>query len=720
MSDRTQIINSAQQFAARGQVDRAIETWQSLLAEAPNDGNIFNTVGDLYLRKNDPAKAIDAYIQAGNIFEAGGFELKAIAVYKKIIKLDPRRFDIIEQVGDLHAKRGFQGNAVEDYLRVAQNHAAAGDARSAFLIYQKILRLDRENVKLRRKIAEELVKAGLRTEGAAELVSVGELLAEQQHPSEAAEFFSRALEVNPQETRALSHLSRMGLATLDPQQRFAQAEEDFREGRIDEAERTLKTLVEKEPENSLYRARLAALLVFRGDLSAAFSHYREAAKTAAAAGDIRQAESLLRDYLAVDPHLLSARQMLAEIYESAGRTDDAVSQYGAMAEELLSQRLGEEAKTVLSKMQRLSSDHPAVGALSQKINSMSGSVSVPPPGIPSNAPQQDQEAAEGLLTEAEVYLKYGLFDRALKLYREVLEVNPNHRLAHEKLKELYEAEGLLDQAAQEAQTLSRLYGQADPARAREYSQEAISLNPRGGPVGGNPDFLYKKPTETEVLGGTPQIADQLAEAEFYIGQGMTEEAKKILREILAAHPPSSPQVERARERLIEIEAREGPQKDAPAVLAETIREGKSPSGTKADPGTHFGLGAAYREMGLLSEAISELSQAVSEDSKMHEAAILLAQCQREKGMTRAAIEILQEVIADSRAAAPVLLSARYELADLLELTEKKNEALTLWREIASAAPDFRDAARRLEKLSGTLKAAPLPRKDASKKRISYL
>ena len=51
--DKSSIIKSAQKFAARGQIDKALAEWQKILDDNPSDGNVHNTVGDLHLKKND-------------------------------------------------------------------------------------------------------------------------------------------------------------------------------------------------------------------------------------------------------------------------------------------------------------------------------------------------------------------------------------------------------------------------------------------------------------------------------------------------------------------------------------------------------------------------------------------------------------------------------------------------------------------------------------------
>ena len=72
MKDKNSIINTAQKYASRGNIDSAITEYEKLLKNG-NDGNIQNTIGDLYLRKGSEAQAVEAFAKAADIFRKNGF-----------------------------------------------------------------------------------------------------------------------------------------------------------------------------------------------------------------------------------------------------------------------------------------------------------------------------------------------------------------------------------------------------------------------------------------------------------------------------------------------------------------------------------------------------------------------------------------------------------------------------------------------------------------------
>ena len=100
--DRSSVLKNAQLFASRGQFDAAIAEWKKLSTESPGDGSIFNSIGELYLKRNATNDAVTAFMQAAGAFRAEGATLKAIATYKKVLKLDPSKYDVFRYLGDLN------------------------------------------------------------------------------------------------------------------------------------------------------------------------------------------------------------------------------------------------------------------------------------------------------------------------------------------------------------------------------------------------------------------------------------------------------------------------------------------------------------------------------------------------------------------------------------------------------------------------------------------
>lgn len=122
-----------------------------------------------------------------------------------------------------------------------------------------------------------------------------------------------------------------------------------------------------------------------------------------------------------------------------------------------------------------------------------------------------------------------------------------------------------------------------------------------------------------------------------------------------------------------------------------------------DPETHYNLGVAFKEMGLLDEAIGELQkvcQSVDHGQsfpQIMQAYTWLAHCFVEKEVPEASFRWFQRalnVASDDSTRAAI----HYELASAYEMADRKNEALQHFMEVYTTNIDFRDVGERIRAL----------------------
>ncbi len=85
--ERDQLIAEAQREVQGGRFDRAIEIYANLHERFPNDTRLLLKLGDCYARSDDVQQALVTYRKVARQYEEQGFFLKAVAVYKQILKL---------------------------------------------------------------------------------------------------------------------------------------------------------------------------------------------------------------------------------------------------------------------------------------------------------------------------------------------------------------------------------------------------------------------------------------------------------------------------------------------------------------------------------------------------------------------------------------------------------------------------------------------------------
>jgi tetratricopeptide (TPR) repeat protein len=157
-------------------------------------------------------------------------------------------------------------------------------------------------------------------------------------------------------------------------------------------------------------------------------------------------------------------------------------------------------------------------------------------------------------------------------------------------------------------------------------------------------------------------------------------------------------------------AKSSPFGEEPGVdLAEMFGELKQDleSGTTTadeDPETHYNLGIAFREMGLLDEAIGELQKTCQAVDRGHpfpqvmQTYTWLAQCFLDKGVPEAAIRWYEKALQVPAIDEETRTALHYELAAAQESAGDKPSALKNFMEVYGRNIDYRDVAERIKAL----------------------
>jgi tetratricopeptide (TPR) repeat protein len=140
--------------------------------------------------------------------------------------------------------------------------------------------------------------------------------------------------------------------------------------------------------------------------------------------------------------------------------------------------------------------------------------------------------------------------------------------------------------------------------------------------------------------------------------------------------------------------------------------------------SHYDLGIAYKEMGMLAEAVAEFTAAARDTSRSVDCLTLMAQCRLQMGDAAAAEATFKEALAQPGLTDDALVALRYELGLLYDVAGRPLEALESYQDVADRAPQFRDVAKKLKSLRRSLgldeQPDPPPASRAGRDRISYV
>jgi tetratricopeptide (TPR) repeat protein len=814
--DKNKIIAEATKLIQKGAYDKAIATYQKVLAEDPKDVRVLLKVGELQQKKGDDRAAAQAFEKVAETYAEQGFFLKSVAVYKQIVKLDPDDVRVNERLAGLYQQLGLMSDAMSQYQFMAAAYEKAGAGAKLTDVLKRMVELDPENI--------------------ASSIKLGELYARSGQVGPALDCFRRAADYLKKQNRA------------------------------DEYLKVAERLAALSPDDLALTRELANIYLAKGDTKRALAKLQLCFKA-----DPRDVETLqllahaFRD-LGQTSKTVSVYKELARVHEEYGRPAEARAVWRKV------QELAPDDEDASGALGTLPAAPPPRAAA--PVGVPPGAARPPPAGPPPGirgavqpqvrgapAPQAPAappaaggaDAIAKLLTETDVYVKYRLLDKALDHLRKVIALDTRCAEAHERAREIHVAAGRTQEAAAAGALAVRALvdrGQLDRARdavmrLRQISPEFPELTALNAAVGGTEEVdldaeleeeeeivlstgdVTEEAGEDEALAlaaagqgaaeeiveegertdealveaaarasaeseevveevvprGPParvtarppapaaapprpsapppaaaapsaaegeevDLADEIEEADFFVQQGLLDDARNALENLLAFYP-EHPVVRR---KLQELEVRAAPAPRAPAradghavpapgpsieveatdasfdiarELAELgggetpaaqdddfqysvedvfnqFKKGVEQTVKPEDSATHYDLGIAYKEMGLLDDAIHEFETALKGNDRKKEVDCLsmIGLCRAAKGEGREAITAFRRALASDHLTKDSAKAIHFEVAAAYEGTGDREGALYYFQRVVKVDPTFRDATKRVAALGG--------------------
>ena len=201
--NKSKALESALKYLNQGKVAQAIAEYQQILRHDAKDQATLMTVGDLFARQGDLGHAIEYFERLAQVYLNDGFNSKAIAIYKKINKLAPAELPPLERLADLYVQQGVLSEARPLFLQIAEAHLKANRAPKAVEVLHRLLEVEPENLRVQMRLAELYNVMGQKKEAAATYLAYAQRLFDRGEKDEAEKLAVRALEVDPTNAPAM-------------------------------------------------------------------------------------------------------------------------------------------------------------------------------------------------------------------------------------------------------------------------------------------------------------------------------------------------------------------------------------------------------------------------------------------------------------------------------------------------------------------------------------
>jgi len=822
--DREKTFAAAERLLKQGKGREALDECRRLAEDAPKDLLMLNRVGDLLARSGRGIDAIGYYDKIAEQFSASGFYPKAIAIIKKILKVDPQRTEALVRLGELNLKQKLPGEARAWFLQAADVYLKTRDFAKAREVYEKLVHAEPDNFVHAVRLAEARAAEGDPARAGKDLIALGGRMVAAGRHEDADRTFKRAIDLLPGRAEAVVGLARVLAAAGRRDDALAQADHawsklqgveasagelfllfeqlgddqrsrallsDERSDAIDDdaLEQACRTALSQGRAEAFWSRAL--LLVDRWARARKFDRAAQLLERLARAeegGHLPALERLveLRKAEGGKPAVARAIERLVRAYQGKGRQADVPP--------LLETLKLFDPNSPLILVGRPAAAAPAearpappapTATVSPKDAAMMAALEAP--AVPLNP--ADEEFVSGHLTEAEVFEKYGLHAEAMAQLKAVTERFPGHVAASDKLVGYLRTTGdrpalrtalltlaFARRASGDVEGAKRAVSEAAKSGTFEPGMQAAlerfglavaapaapalpapAPSPKtASPAAAKPPVPAPAPAaptrredeeELEILFDDAEdaapaeiaadpVADIREEIEFYIGQGMIQDALARIAEARAqgssgpaldaleakaraAVPAAVVEDKLDEEDLSTIAAAleaEFPGDRAPvsipagepeaeqsvdevfAAFKEHVREQVD----GRDFRTHYDLGIAYKEMGLGDDAIAEFTIATEAPELYREACTMIGLCHWERGEAGEAIRWYRAALDAPADEAEPLSGLRYDLAEILLATGDERGAFDLFSQVLEAEPAYRDVKVRIDELRARL------------------
>ncbi|HST58172.1 MAG TPA: tetratricopeptide repeat protein [Longimicrobium sp.] len=160
MANAAKLREQARAAENRGQWTEAVVLYRQILEEVEGEETdiaLWNRVGDLHLRLGETERAVDAYERAVAGYMDSGLYNNAIALCRKILRLVPGRGAVYLKLGQISAAAGFLADARQNFLEYAQRMKRAGNLDASFDALKEFADLSPEDTDVRKLLADQLL-----------------------------------------------------------------------------------------------------------------------------------------------------------------------------------------------------------------------------------------------------------------------------------------------------------------------------------------------------------------------------------------------------------------------------------------------------------------------------------------------------------------------------------------------------------------------------------
>jgi tetratricopeptide (TPR) repeat protein len=725
-------MRNAERFLAQGKIRQAIGEYKRIVENDPKDFSILNMLGDLCVKAQDTTEAVKCYTQVAEHYGKQGFAQKAIAIYNKISRIKPNSIEVSAKLAELYHAKGSVAEARLHYTALADHYHQKGKKAEALVVWKQIAELDPHNTDIYLKIAESCLQDEQKDEAAGAFTEAGNRFAAKKQFDSAMTAFSKALEIKPSNLIALN-----GLVNAQIGAGFADDAAKTLEGMLEkqpynreilnllvncyldvnnsaEAEKAVIKLVEQEAANYPKFLDVTKSYLKNNDLPSAARVLSMTSEHLLLGGQADELGVWINEILAKNPEQLEALRLLVR-YHGWQRDESELKQsLERLAESArLSGEAVEDERYAISQLIMMCPQEAAYPQRLQEINEQYGFTEA---AAEEFQPLISREESVPTFETYALAENEGSGESPAGMYLEdYADFKPDEHFQYEKAYQNGSSNGSSNGFGYDYNgdnVIPLVVTDFETTSENGFAVEEIEQI--------SDDSIVQTEPEAKII-DEAKLQEELETVEYYFAQGYKDLAIKTLDSMVETFG-SLPEIEEARRQFgeaaeTEPEAALTTETEASTAKADTSKSFdiltdfrnelglEEPNAVEeGDYETHYQLGVAYQEMGLMEDSIREYQEAIKLVSttdgtrRFFHCCNLLGHCFMVKGMPNIALMWYRRGIDTVGLSDEELLGLRYEIANAYEAGGEPNKAVEYFEQIYAVDVEYRDVSERLNQL----------------------
>jgi tetratricopeptide (TPR) repeat protein len=745
--EKAKVLKAAEKFLSQGKINAAIKEYRQIVDNDADDLTTLNMLGDLYARAGKKDDAVACFERIAEHYSAQEFNLKAIAMFKKIERIKTRDPIIAHKLAELYATQGLVVDARAQYLIVADAYTRVGDHKRALDVLHKIADLDPNNTEIRLRLAEGYVKENMRHEASAAFVQAANRLQQTGAADRALDAYSRALQLIPDHLDALhgmleTHIVRNSAdEAAEVLERVIEGKEQDHElvtmlGRAyleaedpKGAERAASLLMAQDHGNYVQFLPVARLYLKVGQIDETVRILSSIIERMLAGREEKDLLQIVNGVLERNPDHVESLRMLVRIHWWQRDMEALRSALERLADAAEASQLVDEERYALTQLVRLAPDEQRY---MDRLNQLGGLQDDPP----------DEFAAEA--AESADVPQFETFA--------VVEEEDSDATPADEFESNAATEQVISDPTSSFADLNDMTDEGSFESTRTDSFQEVDFGQVSAP---EPAKQEQPPMVASDDGRLENMMRQeLESVDFYISQGYMDIAADTL-DVLEKQFGANPEIQARRDKLANVPASTTPVfefdtvDEAPAheetisldadmtfaslvekepsiekvveptpvpspvnkgidaglaELFEEFREAEEQDAGHEDFETHYNMGTAYKEMDLVDEAIQEFQISVAlvkpgdGTSRFLQCCNMLGHCFVQKGLPEAAIMWFKKGLGAPGHSEDEYQALRYELGIAYEELGDLEQARQYYTEVYGVDVNYRGVGEKLKEL----------------------